>query len=269
MERLDYAGCGIYLIENTVSPLFYVGQTINFQHRWSTHKHALNNKSRRANKRLRNSWVAHGESAFQFIILEHCDKAVLTQREIFWLDLYRSMYPGKIANSAGPTDNPMRGSKHTLEALAKISLAFTGIPKSPEHRAKIGAAQKGRKKSEHEIAAIKASKTGKPNRYWLEGNNPSQQAGWADRFSGDNNPARRAEVRAKMVLNSGSRRGVRDKHTGETWTSMSACASDLGVSVSAVHAAATKRILTVKGRVIDRWFNSQTHKVVKREATAP
>jgi len=258
--------CGIYLIENTVSPLFYIGQSIDIYARWSSHKYSLNMHNRRTNRRLQNSWSKHGADAFSFKILELCEENSLTERECYWLSKYRSEYPKDIANHVGPVDNPMRGNKHSQESLKKISESLKGKVKSDEHRRKIGAAQIGKIVSKESCKKISNAKKGKPNLSWIENGNPSRSPEFKRRFSGDGNPAKRPEVREKMSKSCRFRRGVIDVNSGETWETMSDCAAYLGVSVAAVHAAATKKNPTVKGRVLDRWFNARLHRAAQKLA---
>jgi group I intron endonuclease len=214
----------------------------------------LSSSTKRANNRLRNSWKKHGESAFKFSILELCPVDKLTEREEFWLNHYLKLYPLDVANAKGPVDNPMRGSKHRPETLQKISQVLKGRKKSEEHKAKIGAANKGHVKSVQTCEAISAGKKGKANPRWVGSGNPAHSQKYKERFNGENNPAKRPEVRAKMSKNNASKRGVIDVQSGQVWETMSACAEELGVSVTAVHAAATKKNPSVKGRVLERWF---------------
>jgi group I intron endonuclease len=214
--------CGIYLIENTVSPLFYIGQTVNTRARWSAHRSVLN-RGGNANRRLLRSWRKYGASAFVFSILEECATEKLTERETFWVEVYRINHPGLVANSRGPVDNPTRG-----------------VPMSAERRARMSEERKGR-----------------PNPLIAGDKNPAKRAEVREKLSGERNPAKRPEVRQRMSDNNASKRGVIDAATGETWETMSECASYLGVSVAAVHAAATKKNPTVRGRILDRWVNER------------
>lgn len=245
--------CGIYVIANTVSPLYYIGQSSHIERRWAQHRHLLNGSTgRRCNIKLRNSWRKYGVEAFTFTVLEECSIAQLTERETFWLAHYRDTLEFPLANSAGPADNPMRGQQHAPETLARISQVLKGMPKSVEHRARIGAAHRGRQKSADEKRAISLAKTGVPIPSMRGERNPSCRPENRARMTGKNNPAKRPEARAKMSRNNGSRRPVVDSATGEWWPTMSACAAALGVSVAAVHAAATKKNPTVKGHVLQR-----------------
>lgn len=206
--------CGIYLIENTVASLFYIGQTVNMRMRWNQHRSLLK-RGGNTNRRLLNSWRKYGEEAFRFTVLEECESSLLTDRESYWLGLYRDMYPGLIANSAGPVDNPTKG-----------------VPMSKERRERMSRDRKG-----------------KPNPLIAGDRNPSKRPEVRAKFSGENNPAKRPDVRKKM--SDVRSNWVIDKETGEEWRTMSDCAATLGISVAAV-SAAVARNGTCAGRRIAR-----------------
>jgi group I intron endonuclease len=231
--------CGIYLIANPEQPLFYIGQAIDIRMRWAGHRYTMRHGwQRRCNQRLFNSWTKYGEEAFRFEILELCAPEKLTEREAYWVREFRDIHGLPVANFVGPTDNPMRGAKHRPESIAKMAAFQKGRPKSPEHRARIGAAHKGRKLSPQAIQKLREAKCGKPNLYWLEHGNPNLRPENRERMR-TNNPACRPEVKALTAER--TRRPVRDTASGTEWQSLSECAAELGVSVAAVSACASKR----------------------------
>lgn len=128
MERLSDSG--IYEILNTVSGDRYIGQASNFTKRWSRHRRMLQ-RGNHDNQHLQNAWNKYGECAFSFRVVERCEKAVITAAEQRWMDFHQPVY-----NKA-----PAAGSR-------------VGVPSSPETRAKISAAHKGRHKSPAHQAAI-------------------------------------------------------------------------------------------------------------------
>jgi group I intron endonuclease len=128
MERLSDSG--IYEILNTVSGDRYIGQASNFTKRWSKHRRMLQ-AGAHDNQHLQNAWNKYGECAFSFRVVERCEKAVITAAEQRWMDFHQPAY-----NKA-----PAAGSR-------------AGVPSSPETRAKISAAHKGRQKSAEHQAAI-------------------------------------------------------------------------------------------------------------------
>lgn len=242
---------GIYALINVLQPLFYIGQSINIAQRFAGHKANLRSDKRKVNKKLLHSWQKYGEEAFQFVVLEYCSAERLTERETYWLCEFRDVHGLNVANFVGPVDNPMRGMKHTPEAIEKMRLALSKVVRTEEHNRRIGLAHKGREKTLEERMKISAAKKGKPNLLARGHLNPSHRPEFKERMR-LNNPAKRPEVRQKMSEKNHFKRPVRDVESGKVWMTMSACAAELGVTVAAVHAAASKKNKTVAGRVIER-----------------
>lgn len=88
---------GIYIITNTKSGKFYIGQAGNIEYRFSQHITALR-KGKHHNAHLQNAYSKDGEAVFQFDVLEHCEIDELDQREQYYLDLH--MPTGKCYNIA-------------------------------------------------------------------------------------------------------------------------------------------------------------------------
>ncbi len=84
--------CGIYQIKNTVTGKLYIGCSVDFYKRKSRHLANLRyNKNK--NKNLLADYILYGESAFEFSMLEYCDKSVLEEREIYWIKQLDSSNP--------------------------------------------------------------------------------------------------------------------------------------------------------------------------------
>lgn len=209
---------GIYLIRCDGNGVLYVGQSANIEARWARHQSHCREEKSRTNRRLHRSAQKYGVDSLTMSVLEACPVDSLTEREQFWVDAYRKSHGSLLVNSAGPADNPTRG-----------------VPKTPEQR-----------------AALSAAKMGKPNPSARGDANPSRRPEFIARMTGAGNPAKRPEVRRAMSERSGAARAVVDVATGKTWRTMSDCATELGVSVAAVHAAATKKNRSVRGLVLER-----------------
>lgn len=231
----------------------YIGQASNIAQRWHGHRSLLRRLSstRRYNKRLGHAAKKYGLGALRFHILQLCTIPDLTARETEWIEFFRDYYLGPIANSVGAADNPMRGARHTDEARSKISKAISGRRHSDIHRSRIGDAHRGIPKTPEQRLKLSRAKTGVPIPSLRGDKNHSCRPEARVQRMGDLNPARRPEVRARMSERSGMARRVRDIASGEVWRTMSECAATLGVSVAAVHAAATKKNPTVKGRILE------------------
>lgn len=129
--------CGIYKILNQNNGKFYIGSAVNLSTRWREHVWQLN-KGLHINRHLQSSWKKHGESAFDFVVIERIDdEAKLIEREQSYLDEFRPFDP-----AIGYNLSPTAGS--TL-----------GVPCSPEKAAKIGAANRGRVRTEAHKAILR------------------------------------------------------------------------------------------------------------------
>lgn len=82
--------CGIYCIENLINKKKYVGQSVNIYNRWSSHKGELN-RNCHCNGHLQNSWNKYGEENFKFYILEKCSKDNLDEKEIYYIDTFKTL----------------------------------------------------------------------------------------------------------------------------------------------------------------------------------
>lgn len=83
----------IYLIENKVNGKKYVGCTIySIQHRFQEHIKTI---SKCLNRPLYQAMKKYGVQNFSIALLENCDEAILSEREIYWiekLDTYKNGY---------------------------------------------------------------------------------------------------------------------------------------------------------------------------------
>jgi group I intron endonuclease len=87
--------CGIYKITNKVNGKVYIGQSVDIYRRWKQHKkigQGLNETKYQRNKNdpLYRAINKYGVDNFNFEIIEECDKALLSEREIYWIDLLDS-----------------------------------------------------------------------------------------------------------------------------------------------------------------------------------
>lgn len=80
---------GIYKIENTVNGKVYIGQSVRIERRWYEHKWELNNNHHK-NNYLQKAWNKYGEECFTFEILEECPIELLNEKEIYWIDYYKT-----------------------------------------------------------------------------------------------------------------------------------------------------------------------------------
>ena len=131
---------GVYFIKNKVTEKCYVGSSIDVYRRWTRHIDELI-KNKHHSAKLQNSWNKHGNDNFEFILIQKGCKNVLTKLEQQWIDLCDSYKNGyncaPIANNVGL------------------------LPKTEEHKRKIGASHKGRKLTEESKNKIRQKAIGR------------------------------------------------------------------------------------------------------------
>lgn len=204
----------IYGIYNRSSGKWYVGQTANFRNRMSCHLSGLRKRAHR-NSYLQRSFDVHGESSFEFVILEEVpDRAERNVSEVVWIDFFRSHERafgynlesggglGKeisietrqaiSARMSGPR-HPWYGKHLPPETKLKISIANTGNKKSPEEkehlriihtgmraspeaRRKMSLGQIGRRATPETREKISRAHAGKPK---TEAQRVGMKSGWA------------------------------------------------------------------------------------------
>ncbi|MDO8683972.1 MAG: GIY-YIG nuclease family protein [Armatimonadota bacterium] len=147
--------CAVYIIRNIVSGKLYVGSSDDVARRFQAHISHLRRGVHCA-LLLQNSWLFHGEAAFEFIIVDVLPSADgLIEREQEIID-----YLNPVFNSAKCAENPMTGRRHSAESIEKMRVARTGKGLGPrvfsdQHRAALSAALKG--KPRPELRGIKRS----------------------------------------------------------------------------------------------------------------
>lgn len=154
---------GIYAIQRIDGGRLYIGSAVYIERRWAVHRCRLRKGSHHS-PQLQNAWNKHGESAFEFVVLERVsDHSRLIEREQVWLDAFAPFYNTcKVAGSVlGHSVSPearakisaahkgRRNGPPSAEVRAKIADALRGRPLSAEHRAKLAAAKLGRKRGSY------------------------------------------------------------------------------------------------------------------------
>ena len=186
---------GIYKIINKINNKYYVGRTVDLRKRWREHKLALK-KNKHSNDILQHSWNKHGESNFEFIIIEVFDTIELSKlveieqkyldiakneqhiafnlcfQADFGSDMLLSEYSKKKISDAH------KGKKFTEEHKKNISLAHIGKvcrPVSQETKNKMSKAHKGKQ-------------CGELNGMYGKTFSDEQKKKWSDERKGENNP---------------------------------------------------------------------------------
>lgn len=87
---------GIYAIRHIASGKRYIGKSVNIEHRFWCHKNLLSKPDRNVRQTNRHLWNAvrkYGLDAFAFEIvevLEHADEKQVAERELYWMDHYKT-----------------------------------------------------------------------------------------------------------------------------------------------------------------------------------
>ena len=84
---------GIYKIQNMINGNVYIGQSVDIEKRWSTHKSELENEYH-YNTHLQSAWNKYGGENFEFAIIEECNIDQLNQYEIYWIAKFDSYENG-------------------------------------------------------------------------------------------------------------------------------------------------------------------------------
>lgn len=82
---------GVYQIKNIYNNKIYIGSSINLGQRIYNHFCMLS-KNKHINKKLQSSWNIHTKQAFEYLILEFCNKENLIEREQFYINTYKPEY---------------------------------------------------------------------------------------------------------------------------------------------------------------------------------
>ena len=124
---------GIYCIENLINCKKYIGQSVNIESRWSQHKSELN-ENKHFNDYLQKSWNKYGADSFSFYVLEFCDIEQLDEREVYYINFYKTLNRDKGYNlMSGGTF----GRKYSIESRMKMSQSLKGHDVSFKTRIKI------------------------------------------------------------------------------------------------------------------------------------
>lgn len=121
--------CGIYKIENLINGKVYIGQSSDIKKRWYSHKRDSSiETSKNYNYPLYKAFRKYGVDNFKFEIIEECLKEELNDKEIYYIQLYRSYINFEDSNGYNQTlgGDGSRGTHLNCIAKEKISKANKG-----------------------------------------------------------------------------------------------------------------------------------------------
>lgn len=137
---------GVYLILNTVNSKVYVGQSVDVKIRYIAHLSALRiGTTKKSNPYLQRSFDLYGESAFDFVLLERCErnKFLLNSLERFWIDYFNSANSLYGYNLIAYSESLL--GEYSELSKEKMRQAKLGKSMPNETREKIRAANRGRR----------------------------------------------------------------------------------------------------------------------------
>ena len=132
---------GVYIIKNIKTHKSYVGSSFDIYKRWARHKNDLK-KNIHHSEKLQNSYNKYGENSFVFLLAESATKEKqMMEIEQKWIDMLSCV-------EKGYNINPFAG-------------LVGRMPKTEDHKKKIGQAHKGRKLSEESKEKIRQKAIGR------------------------------------------------------------------------------------------------------------
>lgn len=125
---------------------WYIGQSRNIDTRWKHHLHYLR-KGTHNNSHMQKDFSYYGEQYFYHSTLEVVtDITLLKQREQYWIDVLFEQFPLSQIYNIKKHAQEFKLREVSDVTRERMRQARLGMKFSEEHRAKIGAAHKGKKK---------------------------------------------------------------------------------------------------------------------------
>lgn len=115
----------IYEFINNINQKIYIGQTIDYKQRIRTHKFNLNQNK---NTPFYNALKKYGWENFSINIIEECEENQLNEKEVYWIEEKKSLYPSGYNLLKGGNQ-----AKHNSITKEKISNTRKGIKFSKSH----------------------------------------------------------------------------------------------------------------------------------------
>lgn len=105
---------GIYKITNLINNKSYIGQSINIEGRFVSHK-----KNKRSSLELQKDIISYGIENFSFDIIEECKLEELNEKETFWINYYDSYNFGYNKTKGGKGSVGFKHSEKSKELIKK------------------------------------------------------------------------------------------------------------------------------------------------------
>lgn len=130
---------GIYAIIHRETGKLYVGSASCLKTRIGYHRSKLRHE-RHDNSYLQHAWNAHGEAAFDFVLIEECGRDALLAREGHWMAVTQCADRARGFN----LDRIAQRKMHSEETRRKIAIGNTGKLFTAERRENISKGQRRR-----------------------------------------------------------------------------------------------------------------------------
>jgi group I intron endonuclease len=156
---------GIYKIINLIDGKIYIGQTVNYRKRATSHRARLRN-GKHHNEHLQRAFNKYGENAFKVELVKQCKVEELDELEQYYIKKFDSCNHSKGYNMM---HGGQKYREFTKEVRQKMSEAGKGRVFTKEHRKRISLAQKGKVISQKSIEKSIATKR-KNKEHWGEKN---------------------------------------------------------------------------------------------------
>lgn len=113
---------GIYIIENNVNGMVYVGKSTSPESRFKEHQSLLR-RGIHSNRLLQKDYDKYGSDSLTYMVIEDCGEEDLYWKELEWIQHYRVFNVAPIYNDRGRTINDVDPKiKQILVASAYESL---------------------------------------------------------------------------------------------------------------------------------------------------
>jgi group I intron endonuclease len=124
--------CGVYSITHIGTGMRYIGSSVNVGRRFHGH---INGAKNNGTMRIHRALMEHGIDAFDFELVEVCDRGVLREREEFWIHHYQSASASGFNTRANPTEQYYSVGVAVSDATReRISEAHKENALSPEYK---------------------------------------------------------------------------------------------------------------------------------------
>lgn len=124
---------GIYGIKNKISGKYYVGKSVDVHKRLKDHGKRLKG-GYHFNQKLQRAWAKYGGLNFEFMVLEHCQRDELNNKETSWIKKLDSRINGFNMTDGGDGSQGRKQSKETKEKLRNAFLGKPGRKHTEEHK---------------------------------------------------------------------------------------------------------------------------------------